>query len=343
MKWFVSMILLLNGVNGLPSLPILEICCPELDNMCFSNAPPYVGLPLPRCPRLLLIDMQLYTRRNPDNGETITADYIPSNFNGNATTIYLVHGFIDSPKFTSWMSQIKDNALQLGDYNVITVDWALGAFNPIYPQAASQTRTVGAWIALVSNYTIRKGGSSRSKQYCVGHSLGAHVCGIAGQFGQFGRITALDPAGPSFDDRDVSAGVNPSCAVFVDVIHTNGRPLELGGAGTFRPLGHVDFYANGGIDQPGCFSIIKLEIIQVSDPSISCSHIRAQSLFIESVQENPCFLSNYICSDNTDLPDSCEKTDQPVQSMGFYADKYPARGTFYVETNRISPFCILQK
>lgn len=36
-------------------------------------------------------------------------------------------------------------------------------------------------------------------------------------------------------------------AAFVDVIHTNGLMQ-----GVMKPLGHADFYMNGGIVQPGC-------------------------------------------------------------------------------------------
>ena len=75
------------------------------------------------------------------------------------------------------------------DYNVIIVGWKLGAGNLIYFPSASNTRTLGGEIALVSNNTISNGGSSRALMYCVGHSLGGHACGHAGQQGQFGRIT----------------------------------------------------------------------------------------------------------------------------------------------------------
>jgi hypothetical protein len=42
--------------------------------------------------------------------------------------------------------------------------------------------------------------------------------------------------------------LDPSDALFVDVIHTNG-----GLNGDLEQCGHVDFYMNGGISQPGCF------------------------------------------------------------------------------------------
>lgn len=58
-----------------------------------------------------------------------------------------------------------------------------------------------------------------------------------------GRI-ALDPAGALFQTR----GLNKTCAKLVQVLHTNGEFL-----GTFKRVGHQDFYANYHLaQQPGC-------------------------------------------------------------------------------------------
>ncbi len=70
-------------------------------------------------------------------------------------------------------------------------------------------------------------------------------------------IAGLDPAGPLFANNDPLGTVpetrlNPSNAALVQCIHTNGEPLVEGGFGTMQPMGHVDFYANGGQVQPGC-------------------------------------------------------------------------------------------
>ena len=39
-------------------------------------------------------------------------------------------------------------------------------------------------------------------------------------------------------------------ATFVDVIHSNGAMKVVDGFGHVDPLGHVDFYPNGGWSQP---------------------------------------------------------------------------------------------
>jgi Lipase len=62
----------------------------------------------------------------------------------------------------------------------------------------------------------------------------------------------LDPAGPLFETRDWTVGLNQYSADFVDIIHTNGEAFTGAHLGTMKVLGHVDFYPNGGGRQPGC-------------------------------------------------------------------------------------------
>lgn len=65
--------------------------------------------------------------------------------------------------------------------------------------------------------------------------------------------TGLDPAAPGFDFNDAAIRLDPSDAMFVDVIHSDVRDSALSKAlGLQRPCGHVDFYPNGGKHQPGC-------------------------------------------------------------------------------------------
>jgi len=59
----------------------------------------------------------------------------------------------------------------------------------------------------------------------------------------------LDPAGPGFEPIPlITNHLEPSDALFVDVIHTNPGIL-----GYVQPTGTVDFYPNGiNPNQPGC-------------------------------------------------------------------------------------------
>ena len=66
--------------------------------------------------------------------------------------------------------------------------------------------------------------------------------------------TGMDPAGPGFEIDNTAARLDPSDAMFVDVIHTDVREglLDMDSLGLKRPCGHVDFYPNEGQHQPGC-------------------------------------------------------------------------------------------
>ena len=67
-----------------------------------------------------------------------------------------------------------------------------------------------------------------------------------------GLLAGLDPAEPHFSKTDPIMRLDPTDAHFVDVIHTDARPFISGGLGILQPVGHVDFYPNGGEQMPGC-------------------------------------------------------------------------------------------
>ena len=164
------------------------------------------------------------------------------------------------------------------DVNVICVDWSAGAADPNYVRAAVNTRLVGRQVALLieSINNSNDGKKINDKIHIIGFSLGAHVAGFAGhQLKNLSRITGsklyiiekfreiaisrkkisssgLDPAGPLFEGYDPNVRLDKTDADYVDVIHSNGDSLIVGGFGTWEPLGHVDFYPNGGRNQRGC-------------------------------------------------------------------------------------------
>jgi hypothetical protein len=94
-------------------------------------------------------------------------------------------------------------------------------------------------------------GADLSTMHCIGFSLGAHACGVAGKnltSARLGRVTGLDPALPLYDYNDITETMKPEDAAFVDVIHACGGWLAF-----HNPLGHADFYPNDGTsEQPGC-------------------------------------------------------------------------------------------
>jgi hypothetical protein len=91
--------------------------------------------------------------------------------------------------------------------------------------------------------------------HMLGHSLGAHIIGSAGyqiekKLGKkVGRVTGIDPAGPFMKLLKPQDRLSRSKGTFVDNVHTQSEFF-----GTAVPLGHIDFYANGGksIGQAAC-------------------------------------------------------------------------------------------
>ena len=70
------------------------------------------------------------------------------------------------------------------------------------------------------------------------------------------HISGLDPAGPLFEGYSPKVRLDKSDANYVDVIHSNGDSLIIGGLGSWEPIGHVDFYPNGGRAQRGCQNLL---------------------------------------------------------------------------------------
>ena len=92
--------------------------------------------------------------------------------------------------------------------------------------------------------------------YCIGLSLGAHVCGFFGKMTRalnnnkpIYKIIGLDPAGPMFEypDHDPELRLNRNHAEIVEIFHTNTILLGFEDA-----IGHIDLYINGGGLQPNC-------------------------------------------------------------------------------------------
>ena len=67
--------------------------------------------------------------------------------------------------------------IERGDYNVFTVDWEDLTKFPCYLSALSNTRLVSQCSAKLYSYLTEHGAQAK-KITCVGHSLGAHICGM---------------------------------------------------------------------------------------------------------------------------------------------------------------------
>lgn len=313
-----------------------SVCCK--DTGCFTKDAPFTLMPLPDCAENYGIKYTMYTRNNKKNGEVFTKSTSPSVFRGERRTVFVIHGFLENQDYT-WMTTIKDAFIEREDIQVVIVDWSKGGSNPNYFQSASNTRTAGAYTAVVIQNLLRQPSANASKFWCVGHSLGSHVCGHTGMSmpsdQQLGRITGLDPAGPAFEtNKDVKIGINPSSAKFVDIMHTS---IILG---TERKLGHIDFYVVGhqlaGLDL-SFKSAFELGII--CGPL--CAHKRSVDFMIASLRgTDNCFSADRQCTSEYNLLGSCTVDDKCVAYMGYRADHgCKTTGIFLVKVPPEAPFC----
>ncbi|XP_033111044.1 inactive pancreatic lipase-related protein 1-like [Anneissia japonica] len=259
-----------------------------------------------------------------------------------------------------WMEDMMTEFINNGDYNVIRVDWGKGS-TATYGQATANTRIVGAEISFLIDKFKELYGYTADKVHIIGHSLGSHVAGYAGERQtkpKLGRITGMDPAGPYFEDTDIIVRLDPSDATFVDAIHTDTDPIYNIGYGIFMQVGHMDFYVNGGTDQPGCDQGLVGNIITsggIYDGGVqyvACNHVRSYEYFTESINSK-CKFTSYDCTNYGQGEKGYEAYkngqcfDNNGVEMGFHSiDSWSMSSAsdtvYFVNTKDSSPYCGLQ-
>ncbi|XP_054162370.1 inactive pancreatic lipase-related protein 1-like [Oppia nitens] len=281
---------------------------------CFSIAEPFLSIyrPInlfPISPDLLNVEFLLKTRKNMERSKKIVnkndGTYDLLDFSPKNDLKIIIHGYLENG-FQSWIKDMSIELLTKSDFNVICIDWIIGA-TPPYTQAVANARLVGAIIAhFIKDIQRQYPDYLSSKIHLIGHSLGAHIAGYVGKrIPGIARITGLDPAEPYFQNTDPRVRLDKSDALFVDVIHTDASSIITGGFGMSQGCGHIDFYPNGGLKQPGCSETsLKTVIDSIGKERnvihgirkfIGCNHIRAFLLFTESINTDCPFMA-YQCS-----------------------------------------------
>ncbi|KAJ8915788.1 hypothetical protein NQ315_004600 [Exocentrus adspersus] len=211
----------------------------------------------------------LYHRSNPTKENQIfigdKESIHRSRFEPELPTRIIIHGWTHGknvPAFVE-MREVMARA-HLG--NVILVDWA-PLSHVIYVEARVHNVVVAKQVTNLLLFLREYTNIRMSSVHLIGHSMGAQIAAMTGnriktQINQMiGRISGLDPAAPLFEWPHIESlddVLDPSDALFVDVIHTNGRHL-----GMITPAGHVDYYPNGGV----------------------CSHSKALDYWIASIRK----------------------------------------------------------
>ncbi|TNN47159.1 Phospholipase A1 member A [Liparis tanakae] len=140
------------------------------------------------------------------------------------------------------------------------------------------------------------------------------------------RPAGLDPAGPMFKGADTYNRLDASDARFVDAIHTDSDYF-----GISIPVGHVDFFLNGGNDQTGCarsrFNSMYGYVI--------CDHMRALHVYMSALNGS-CPLAGIPCSSYEDfLKGRCLSPHS-----GITVSPLPKEQKLFLLTTSSSPFCL---
>ncbi|XP_015425707.1 PREDICTED: lipase member H isoform X2 [Myotis davidii] len=256
----------------------------------------------------LQVKLMLYTRRDRTCAQVINATAL-GNLNVTKRTTFIIHGFRPTGTPPVWIGDLVKGLLFVEDMNVVVVDWNRGATTILYYRAADKTRKVATVLKKFIDHLLIKG-ASLDDIYMIGVSLGAHISGFVGEEynGKLGRITAL---------------------------------------GYKEPLGNIDFYPNGGLDQPGC-----PKTIFGGMQYFKCDHQKSVYLYLSSLREN-CTVTAYPCDSYRDYRNgkcvSCgipQKESCPL--LGYYADNWkdyltekdPPMTKAYFDTAEEKPFCI---
>lgn len=272
----------------------------------------------------------LYTKSNPKvpEGVRIGSDPHVSNltstsFNPKNPVKIIIHGY-NSDMYLNVLVEIKDQYLKTNDYNIFAIDWSPLCQSPCYIAALWNLKHVGACASQLVE-RIREFGVEDI--HVIGFSLGAHVPShLANALLPYKlpRVTGLDPAGPGFITASKENKLDKEDAKFVDVIHTNCFIQGL-----VEELGHVDFYLNGGIIQPGCWAESRF---------FACNHHRAPLYFAESINTQLGFWGWPCPSYFQYILGNCPPKD-PQIIMGEHVNA-TSTGVHLVITESVAPFAI---
>uniref|UniRef100_A0A673BFK1 Lipase domain-containing protein n=1 Tax=Sphaeramia orbicularis TaxID=375764 RepID=A0A673BFK1_9TELE len=315
------------GLLGVLSLPA-EVCFQDLG--CFQDLPPWGGTDQRPASK-----NKYYQEIKADTSMHV------SNYSGRRKTRFIIPGYLDKGD-EDWTQELCRSMLKWENINCIAVDWNKGV-RTTYASGANNVRVLGAQVASMVAYVMSYYKQKADAFHLIGHSLGAHAAGDAGsRISGLGRITGLDPTEPYFEGCNASVRLDSS-----DVL--TGPAVVLlwfsSGLGMTQPVGHVDFYPNGGELMPGCKSNkgkpTELDAIWEGTANFdACNHVRAYQYYSESVVKAQGFMG-YPCPDKDSF--ASEKcfpcADKTCPLMGHRVDRSPVTpGQYFLHTGDSTPF-----
>ncbi|KAJ8976793.1 hypothetical protein NQ317_014136 [Molorchus minor] len=271
-------------------------------------------------------------------------------FTRHANVTILIHDFTGNG-YTGWIKHLSVELLKKSSsINIISTDWQRGA-EPPYDQAISNARVVALEILALLKELKEKFSLKLGHVHIVGHGVGAHIAGYVGStYNSIRKITGLDPSGPRFEGMPNIVKLNPACAKYVEVLHTDA--FDSRSQGTKEAMGHSDFYLNNAYLQPGCPENTTYDdVTSVARSNLNegeilpgCSHKRAFKYFIEAVSSSRCVFLGIKCDSYDDFAKgrciSCNKSDSACRTFGINTYKSSVEKTsFYLSSADHTPYC----
>ncbi|XP_075156812.1 vitellogenin-1-like [Haematobia irritans] len=243
-----------------------------------------------------------------------------SQFDPKKRTVVFVAGFFAPPEIYFIADMAKAYNCR-GGYNFLLYNTRT-YLATLYANTAYNTDKLGRFLAI----GLRNLGLPPDRLHIIGHSLGAHIVGIAGRYyykltgRKIDRITGLDPARPCFRTPSIFPSLKRGDGRYIDIIHSN--PYELG---TEEAIGDVDFFAGGlSPTRRGC------------GINIRCSHEISIQYLVESIYPgNELNFVGYQCDSYEDLE---QQTCRGPRSIMGFANGGRSRGIHYVPVRPQSPF-----
>jgi pimeloyl-ACP methyl ester carboxylesterase len=120
----------------------------------------------------------LFTRDNPQVGQRIDiyneASLAASNWRPTAQTRFQIHGWTASAE-SGENPRTRDEFLALGDYNVVVVDWSVGAGSPNYITSRNRVGSAGQVVGQFIDWLTGLGVLHPSRTNIIGISLGCVI------------------------------------------------------------------------------------------------------------------------------------------------------------------------
>lgn len=257
---------------------------------------------------------------SPDTNLTIL------NLDLSLPTKIIVHGFDTDMDVPALQILRREYLASSRSMNLISVNWPKLAKGPNYLAAVGKANHVGQCVAQFIQGLIDLGAKDL---HLIGFSLGAQVVSYVSNHLEpykLPRITGLDPAKPMFTSSNQDKKLDKTDAQFVDVYHTAAFIK-----GQSASNGHVDFYFNGGVKQPGCG-------IEDVTSLMGCSHNRAPKYFAETVNSKEGLWGRKCDELWKVFVNECPE-DGAKELAGEYVNKN-LTGYYVVETRKEKPYAM---